>query len=167
MELDPLNPESHRSLAYVYFWARQYPQSVASGERALELQARHSKTSGWLGLAYAGLGNYEAARVACEVPVPEWVNTTCLAMVYEKLGRHADAQAAFARLQREYGDAVAFQEGEVYAQWGELPRALRALQRAQELRDPGLLTLKVDPLLDPLRGDPRFKALQAQLHFPD
>jgi hypothetical protein len=55
----------------------------------------------------------------------------------------------------------------VYAQWGDLPKALPALERAVASSDPGLISLKVDPLLDPVRGEPGFKALQARLKFPD
>jgi hypothetical protein len=33
------------------------------------------------------------------------------------------------------------------------------------LRDPGVL-LKTDPLMDPLRNEPRFQAIERQLKFP-
>jgi hypothetical protein len=35
------------------------------------------------------------------------------------------------------------------------------------LRDPGLVYTKVDPLIDPLRNEPRFQAIQRQLKFPE
>jgi len=34
------------------------------------------------------------------------------------------------------------------------------------LRDSSLEYLKVDPLLDPLRKEPRFQAIQRELKFP-
>ena len=34
------------------------------------------------------------------------------------------------------------------------------------LRDPGLEFLKTDPLMDPLRNEPRFQAIERQLKFP-
>jgi hypothetical protein len=34
------------------------------------------------------------------------------------------------------------------------------------LRDPGLVELKTDPLMDPLRKEPRFQAIEGQLKFP-
>ena len=42
-------------------------------------------------------------------------------------------------------------------------RAFQQLQRAFEIREPGLLFLKVAPWLDPLRSDPRYGALVEQL----
>jgi hypothetical protein len=43
---------------------------------------------------------------------------------------------------------------------------MEALETAFRLRDPGLETIKVDPLLDPLRNDPRFQAIEKALKFP-
>lgn len=34
------------------------------------------------------------------------------------------------------------------------------------LRDPGLVELKTDPLVDPLRKEPHFQAIEQQLKFP-
>jgi hypothetical protein len=34
------------------------------------------------------------------------------------------------------------------------------------LRDPGLEFLKTDPLMDPLRQEPRFQAIERELKFP-
>ena len=35
------------------------------------------------------------------------------------------------------------------------------------LRDPGLEILKTDPLMDPIREEPRFKAILKELKFPN
>jgi len=48
----------------------------------------------------------------------------------------------------------------------DLPTALDWLDNALPLRDPGLVTLRTDPLLDPLRNEPRFQAIERQLKFP-
>jgi tetratricopeptide (TPR) repeat protein len=64
------------------------------------------------------------------------------------------------------GDSAAYQYGEIYAQWGDLPAALDWLEKALRLRDPGLVILRTDPLLDPLRNEPRFQAIERDLKFP-
>jgi hypothetical protein len=35
------------------------------------------------------------------------------------------------------------------------------------LRDTGLAILRIDPLLDPIRQEPRFQAIERQLKFPN
>lgn len=49
------------------------------------------------------------------------------------------------------------------AQLGAAYAAFANLARAQEVRDPALVTTKVDPLLDPIRKDPRYAALIPRL----
>jgi TolB-like protein/Flp pilus assembly protein TadD len=167
VELDPLNPETHESLAYVYYWARRYQDSVSAGQRGLELEPGRSRSLGWQGFAYVGLGNYEAAHAACTGERIQWVKLTCLAIVYDKQGKRADAQAALAQLIQVYGDAASYQQTEVYAAWGDVPKALAMLERARTVGDPGLQSAKVDPLFDPMRNDPGYKALIVKMKFPD
>ena len=48
----------------------------------------------------------------------------------------------------------------------EPSEAIEWLEKAVELQDPGLVAIKADPLLDPLRKIDRFKNLVAAQHFP-
>jgi tetratricopeptide (TPR) repeat protein len=87
-------------------------------------------------------------------------------VIYNKLGRHADAEAELAKLKATAGDA-SYQYATIYAQWGNRAQALEWLETALRLRDPGLVLLKTDPLLDPLRKEPRFQAIERELRFPN
>jgi tetratricopeptide (TPR) repeat protein len=91
----------------------------------------------------------------------------CLALAYHKLGRQADAQAALARVKALQHDAGAYGYATIYAQWGDTPKALEWLETALQLHDPRLIDLKTDPLLDPLRNEPRFQAVMRELKFPE
>jgi tetratricopeptide (TPR) repeat protein len=88
-------------------------------------------------------------------------------VTYEKLGRHADAEAALKKFQAAFGDAAAYQSATIYAQWGNADKALEWLGRGVRLPDAGVVYVKVDPLMDPLRKDPRFQAIERDLQFPD
>jgi hypothetical protein len=50
--------------------------------------------------------------------------------------------------------------------WGDRAKAREWLETALRLRDPVLIFLETDPLLDPLRKEPRFQAVERQLKFP-
>jgi hypothetical protein len=51
----------------------------------------------------------ERARASCETKRDHWLSQQCLAVIYEKLGRHADAQAELAKLKAAQGDNSAYQ----------------------------------------------------------
>jgi hypothetical protein len=87
-------------------------------------------------------------------------------LTYEKLGRDGDAEQALAKLKAVPGEAAAFQLAELYTQWGDTRAALNWLETAARLRDPGLPSMKVDTLLDPIRQEPRFQAIERALKFP-
>ena len=55
----------------------------------------------------------------------------------------------------------------VYLGLGKNEMAMSWLEKAYTDRSDGLVFLKVEPQLDPLRASPRFVALQNRLNFPD
>jgi TolB-like protein/Flp pilus assembly protein TadD len=165
--LDPLNRRSHNSLGYTLYFARRYAESVTAMAEGISLDPDYKGVYGWRGLAFYGLGDLESARASCEAKRDEWTNQWCLAVVYDKLGRHDDAQAEVAKMKAALGDASAYQYASIYAQWGDRAKALDWLDKAMRLRDPGLEYLKTDPLMDPLRKEPRFQAVMRELKFPD
>ncbi|MBV8495442.1 MAG: tetratricopeptide repeat protein [Gammaproteobacteria bacterium] len=164
--LDPLNPGSHTGLGSALLYSRHFEQAVSAYSEALSLSTERLEAYADRGLAYYGLGDFQNARATCELKPDYWQSQLCLAITYDKLGRHADAEAVLAKLQAAQGDDVAFQIAEIYAQWGNTAKALAWLDTAVRLRDPGLTAVKVDPLMDPLRKEPRFQAVERALKFP-
>ena len=76
-----------------------------------------------------------------------------------KLGNRALSDRKLDQLRSIYGDAASYQFAQAYAQRGQRDRAFAALERGFAVNDPGLNTLRVDPLFDPIRRDPRFAAM--------
>jgi TolB-like protein/tetratricopeptide (TPR) repeat protein len=165
--LDPLARASHEELGLALFAARRYQEAVAAFAEAISLEPDFETTYGDRGLAYYGLGDLQSARASCEFKPDYSYSQQCLSVIYDKLGRHADAESELAKMKASQGDADAYQYAEIYAQWGNRAKALEWLDTALRLRDPGLELLKTDPLLDPLRKEPRFQAIERELKFPD
>src|SRR6516164_2022470 len=166
--LDPLNLESHSFLNSALRFARRYDEALAAYQDGLSLRPKDP----WWGAAngqliYYALGDFDKMRTLCE-GVGEAVKDFqgCLALAYHKLGRQSDAETALAQFKALQGDAGAYDYATIYAQWGNTPKALGWLETALRLRDPGLVALKADPLLDPLRQEPRFRAIERELKFP-
>ena len=164
--LDPLARDSHSVLGRALYAARRYEEAVAAFAEVISLEPDYKETYAYRGLAYYGLGDLQSARASCETKRDYWGSQWCLSVIYDKLGRHADAEAELAKLKAVVGDTAAYQYATIYAQWGNRAKALEWLETALRLRDPGLETLKTDPLLDPLRKEPRFQAIERELKFP-
>jgi hypothetical protein len=135
--------------------------AVRMRERNATLRARY------FGLAYYALANFQEARSSFDIKAAEYLTLMCLAITYDKLGRQADAETVLAQLRSSRGDSAAYDYAKICAQWGNTPKALKSLDIAIRLRHPDLENLKTDPLLDPLRNEPRFQTIERTLKFPD
>ena len=78
----------------------------------------------------------------------------------------AGSDQALAQFKAIDDGSLSYQFAEMYAQRGEPDLAIEALELAYRSADPGLGLLRGDPFVDPIRADPRFKALVARLGFP-
>jgi serine/threonine-protein kinase len=165
--LDPLARETHVALAGALYLARQYEEAVAAFTETIRLAPDYKYSYAGRGLALYALGDLESARASCEIHPDIWASLQCLPIVYDKLGRHADAQAALAKFKSAFGEDYAYSYATIYAQWGDRTKALELLEKAARVRDAGLSFLKTDPLLDPLRKEPRFQAVLRELKFPN
>jgi tetratricopeptide (TPR) repeat protein len=164
--LDPLARGSHSALGQSLYFARRYDVAVAVFAEVISLEPEYKTTYGRRGFAYYGLGDLQGARASCETTPDNWVSQQCLSVIYDKLGRNADAETQLAKLKAAAGDSAGYQYATIYAQWGNRAKALEWLETALRLRDTGLEVLATDPLLDPLRKEPRFQAIERELKFP-
>jgi hypothetical protein len=88
-----------------------------------------------------------------------------LAIIAWRQGDKAKAQQWFDKLVADLGDSALYQQAEVMAQWDRPDEAIALLQRAREVGDSGLVYLATDPLLDPLRKQPKFALLLKELNI--
>jgi len=168
--LDPLNVLAYSAVgdALGDSLFHRYPEAIAAYNHAEALDSNTPNSfSASIGWAYYLLGDFESARFSCEKRPEYDGNQLCLAVSYDKLGRHADAEAMLAKVRTSDGDSFPLGYSVVYAQWGKTARALDWLETALRLRDPRLISVKTEPLLDPLRKEPRFQAIERELKFPN
>jgi TolB-like protein/Flp pilus assembly protein TadD len=164
--LDPLNAMNHFGLGVSLTFARRYGDAARAFAETRALGQDDVAVNMWLGIAYYFGGDFENARVAC-ARAGDINGPWCLSMVYDKLGKHADAEAMLAKVMAVAGDRFAEGYADVYAQWGDTARALDWLDTAMRNRDPYMAYTKVNPFFDPLRKEPRFQAIERALKFPE
>jgi TolB-like protein/Flp pilus assembly protein TadD len=163
--LDPLNPLIHRAAGSIEYAARNYAAAIPPVRRALELNPRMSRANAAIGDSLLMLGRFEDARAAYAAEPGDDFRLTGAAIVEHRLGDAAAARAAMTKLVADQGDRVLYQQAQVLAQWGDGDASIAKLQRALEIGDSGLIYARNDPLLDPLREDPRFAELLNGLGF--
>jgi serine/threonine-protein kinase len=164
VELDPLSASAQQGRGIVLFALRRYDEARAAYRESMRPDKKLGGT--WAGLNEIAAGQPAAALPLCEPAREAWAAQACLAMAYHRLGRRKDAQAMLDRMRQEQGDSLAYQYAEIHAHWGEPARALEWLQTALRLHDPGLLDIKVDPFLDPLREKAEFQDIVKRLNLP-
>ena len=163
--LDPLAPAAYTALAYAQRTRRDYDGALASLHRARMLGAAEPDIAVMEAMVALERGDNALARQGCARGT-HWMNYLCLAIVEHRLGMNAEALFHLAALRAALGANGAFQYAEVYAQWRQPNEAVKWLQAAYRLHDSGLLTIKSDKLLDPIRDTPQYAAIERQLHFP-
>jgi hypothetical protein len=88
------------------------------------------------------------------------------AVTLAKTGKSDQARAEMESMRKLLGDAAAYQYAQIGTTLGDHDAAFRWLETAKRVHDPGLMgQVYVDPLLEPLRADPRYMSLVRELGF--
>jgi tetratricopeptide (TPR) repeat protein len=164
--LDPLTAKTYYSLAWTSYLAGHWQDALKALDHVQQLGGEQTAYIAALrGQIALMQGDPASARAVCAGRA-SWEIDVCLAIANQKLGRTDEASTDLARLRQELGDTGAYNFAQVYAQWGQTDEALHWLNIAYRLHDTGLILLKADPLLSPLRELPGFRILVERLGFP-
>jgi TolB-like protein len=163
--LDPLSSIVQVDQAVTLARGRHLDEAIDVLRRVLETNPGFLHAHNTLGWVYAGAGRLQEAAAELETAVRASNGRSGygrLAWVYGRLGRTDSALAItrslIERFRREQVFPYAVALG--YAGVGDRDRALDWLERAADAHDPNIaLFLGTDPLLDSLRGEPRFQRL--------
>jgi serine/threonine-protein kinase len=167
LELDPLNQDSYENWVAALFDARRYEEAVRFADETKRKSPELYDDPLLLGLCLVMLGRLREAQEQFSLGKPDrWERLTGEALLLARSGDRGGAMRKIERMQELFGDAASYQYAEIYAGLGDKDRAIAALEHAWSVRDPGLFNVRVDPLLDPLRGDPRFEAIIRKMNFP-
>jgi TolB-like protein/DNA-binding winged helix-turn-helix (wHTH) protein/Tfp pilus assembly protein PilF len=172
-ELEPLSISINTSLGWRLYLAREYDRAIAQLRDTLEMDPASEWAHLNLGQAYEQKGQFgpaiEELQKALELSHSSPLTLSALAHAEALSGNHAAANKLLAQLEelskKQY--VSPYYVAIVYLGLGKNDVAMNWLEKAYTDRSNGLVFLKVEPELDPLRANRRFVALQNRLNFPN
>jgi TolB-like protein/Flp pilus assembly protein TadD len=173
LELDPLSLVLNAHLAWHYLYARQYDQTVQQCQKPSELDRNYPETAEFRGLAFEQKGMYQDAiaqlQTAMNLSGSSPHIKAELGHAYAVAGNSSEALQILNELKSESAQTHIsnYDIAVIYIGLGRKDEALEVLENAYQERSEWLRYVKVDPRLDPLRGDPRFEKLANQVVPPN
>jgi adenylate cyclase len=162
---NPLDPTTLESLGAAQCAANRLRECLQTELSLMQLHPEFGGVNRSVGIAHLYLGQFPAALRAMQSEPNEEYQLGGLALVYWAMGRRAQSNAALTSLTEKYASGDAYGIGTIHAYRGEIDEAFHWLDRAYRAHDFGMLGLNTDPLLQNLRGDPRFQALLSRMRL--
>jgi TolB-like protein/Flp pilus assembly protein TadD len=165
LELDPLSLPINGALGRTYYFARRYDEAIEQLRKTSEMDPGFYYAHWNLGSSLvakgaigAAIGEYQKARALSDDPFVLGL----LGHAYASSGNKMEAEKILDQLKElskeRYVSAYSF--ALVYLGLGDKEEALRWLEQSyQDRTGNDLIYFRVEPLLDPLRGEPRFEEL--------
>jgi tetratricopeptide (TPR) repeat protein len=172
LELDPVSPRVNTLYGHVLYLGHRYDEAIEQLQKALELDPNY-----WFAHLISGLAKQQNGKLGDAIedfqrarriePVsPETMGA--LGQAYAAFGQGDKATKVLDQLERwsKRYYVSPFHRARIHAALGQKDQAFAWFETAYEERSFYLSWFEVEPELDPLRSEPRFKKLLQRLSFP-
>ncbi len=169
-ELDPLSLIVGANVGWVYYMAGRYDDAIAAAQNALQLDPNFGVAQFVLGVSYQQMKRHDKSieyqRKAEEsLHEYEWPD---LAAAYAAAGEKQKALEYIRRMEAKPPLSTTYCGiAMTYGALGDKDKAFGMLDKAYEIGDYYLCFIRTEPRFNPLRSDPRFKALLKKLNLED
>jgi serine/threonine protein kinase/tetratricopeptide (TPR) repeat protein len=171
VELDPASVSIRRSMGWLQYYARHYDAALDNLRRGLAMNPTAEETHRLLGLVYLQQGSLDEAAAAFKEAIANSPNDALalagLGHVAVRRGRVDEALTILAELdargKSRYVSPVA--QTQLYVTLGQRDRAFEWMDKAFQDRRGWLAYLKIEPMLDSIRDDPRFHRMLERMRL--
>jgi TolB-like protein/DNA-binding winged helix-turn-helix (wHTH) protein/Tfp pilus assembly protein PilF len=170
LELDPLNPQNDIEFIETLEDARRFDEAL----RLLQQLRKTDPASVWAASSLAevlfAVGRSGEIMPLCKDPKVDFDNSDrigCAVLAHIGMNRQAEAETELRQFAVVGRDKFPFTMACYEALLQHRDAAISMLLVAERKRDPMMVWLKTKWQLDSLRDDPKFKAIEARLHFPE
>ena len=171
LELDPSSLSVRRGVGWINYYTRRYDQALYHLRRAVAMNPTSEDTYRVMGLVLAQQGAYVEAEHAFREAItlsPDLSYATAgVAYVLALSGRRREAEAIVAELEARARERYVTPVALCIAHLGlkNADQAFHWLDRAYEDRRGWLTYVKVDPIFDVVRNDPRYAAFLKRMNL--
>jgi serine/threonine protein kinase/Tfp pilus assembly protein PilF len=162
-ELDPLSLIINAISGWPYRREGMYDKAIEHYIKTLEMDPDFRPAHSYLAHDYRKMGMHEEA-----LKEYKWLNNlTGMGLTYAEMGKTAEANKVLNKLreQSKHRYVSAFDMASICFTIGENDQGFHWLEKSYEDREYDMTSLKVNPLFDNVRSDPRFKALLKKLNL--
>lgn len=170
-QLDPLSASASYNVTGTYLHLARFDEAIAEARRIVELHPTLAFGYDALGWALVDAGRPAEAIEPLERAVAmaggRWLALANLGRAYAFVGRHDDARAIIARLERDWGGLGFgnFAMAAVHLALDERDAALARLEQVYRLRYAKLPHVRQWTAFEPLYGDPDFSRIVREAGF--
>ncbi|HXS12260.1 MAG TPA: winged helix-turn-helix domain-containing protein [Acidobacteriaceae bacterium] len=167
LELDPLSFFMNRRLGATLYLARDYDAALAQLSRAAEMEHEPGSIDNYMSLIYEQKGQRDLAidqDLAALHDDDPGLDTDALRSTYRQHGWQAYWRArSGALLSGPAQPCTGYQAAVADIRTNDVDRAFASFNRALDEHCYSMAFIRVDPLLDPVRHDPRYGALLTRI----
>jgi TolB-like protein/Flp pilus assembly protein TadD len=158
--LDPFSVLAIQEVGWPFYYGRRFDEAADQFRKAVDLEPGWDQLYFGLGLSLLQLGRYDEAISALRIAVQkEPGNVFSVAALIYGLGHAGHTREAKRRLNqllKKYSYVPRWFLAMAWVGLNDGERAIEALEEAFRNHEPCIVSLKVDPIFDPLRGHGRF-----------
>jgi len=165
-DLDPVSEHTNAVSIYLFYLSHQFDRAIEQANKTLELYPLSGSAYHWLGRSYQqkGMPDRAAAAYLHAPPGPESPWLVGAKRAYERGGLHGFW--LYQRERTEEGKPLdACWDMSFMAHLGDKARTMDLLERGADAHCDGLQFLRVEPIYDIVRDDPRYDALLARMRL--
>jgi TolB-like protein/tetratricopeptide (TPR) repeat protein len=164
--LDPLSVPINQDMGFAYYVAGRYPEAIAQYHKTLELDPNSYYSHGNLGEVLEVSGDLPGAISEYEKAATLDTDPYSLALLAHGEGLNGNRERALEILEQVKASPRYVPDycmGLIYLGLGDKAQAMDWFEKSFAKRQPDMNTIRFDPLLKSLHGDPRFEALAEKI----
>jgi len=165
LDLEPLSRVVNLNLARILHFARRFDDAIKQCWKTIDMYPDYLIAHRRLGISYGEKGLFEEAEAefkkALAISANDTETMSAMSYMYAAAGRDADAQGMLDRINDIAKERYVspYSLARVHIGLGQLDEAFECLEKTFQERHGILTYIKVEPIFDRLRDDPRYAEL--------